>query len=597
MKLVSLYSNQESIFPRIIFHEGFNVVFAQVQDQTVHESDVHNLGKTFLIRVVDFGLLGSASKDHQFKKNPDRFGDFVFYLELETDSGEYVTIRRQVVGRAAISIHVETERNQMLTDLPHSEWKFPSLGLDKAREKLNELLNLEVLQPYSYRKGLGYVLRSQSDYIDEFRITSKFGRSKDRDWKPFLASVLGFDQYPLLEKYSLDQKIEDQSRYRKSLETDAGSSEEYDEINGRIQLLEDRSDNLRNEIDSFSFRELEAEISEDVITRIEQRIAELNRKRYTIDYELQEIEHSLKSEHAFNIDKINEVFREAQLALPNSLVHGYKELVEFNRRLSSDRSKRLRELREKLYEQRYDIESELADLDTERQTALAILQEMKTFKKFKELQGHLYRYEKTISELREKLAFLDRAAAVQRDIKKLEQDRDDIVDQIREMIRSGNSIYTTIRKAFINYVDQVLNVSSVFFVRVNQNGNIEFMTRIIDRDISKRETSEGLGTSYKKLLCACFDLAVLSTYASSRFYHFVYHDGIFEGLDNRIKVNLLQLIRHICDEKGIQYILTVIDTDLPRNEYDAKLLFTEEEIIRELHDKGDQGRLFRMPAF
>jgi uncharacterized protein YydD (DUF2326 family) len=132
---------------------------------------------------------------------------------------------------------------------------------------------------------------------------------------------------------------------------------------------------------------------------------------------------------------------------------------------------------------------------------------------------------------------------------------------------------------------------------VNEYGNLEFNTRTIDRQISERETSEALGTSYKKILCACFDLALLSVYASERFYHFAYHDGIFEGLDNRKKVSLLALIRRVCNEKGIQHILTVIDSDLPRDERDNKLLFSSEEIIRELHDGGNEGRLFKMVAF
>ena len=81
------------------------------------------------------------------------------------------------------------------------------------------------------------------------------------------------------------------------------------------------------------------------------------------------------------------------------------------------------------------------------------------------------------------------------------------------------------------------------------------------------------------------------------FYKFVYHDGIFEGLDNRKKVNLLKLIRNLCKDYGIQYILTVIDSDLPRDEQDNKLLFKETEIVRSLHDDGDDGRLFKMPIF
>jgi uncharacterized protein YydD (DUF2326 family) len=222
---------------------------------------------------------------------------------------------------------------------------------------------------------------------------------------------------------------------------------------------------------------------------------------------------------------------------------------------------------------------------------------METFKKYRGLQDNLRQHEVRILELRERLAFLDRASTAQQEIKKHEREREDTVGKIREMVRGENATYRTIRRTFSEYVEEVLSVPAVLSVSVNQQGNLEFRTRTIDRVVAERETSEALGTSYKKLLCACFDLAILSTYSSSPFYRFAYHDGIFEGLDNRKKVSLLNLIRHVCREKGIQYILTVIDSDLPRDERDQKLLFTEGEIIRELHDEGDQGRLFRMPAF
>lgn len=56
-------------------------------------------------------------------------------------------------------------------------------------------------------------------------------------------------------------------------------------------------------------------------------------------------------------------------------------------------------------------------------------------------------------------------------------------------------------------------------------------------------------------------------------------------------------MREYCTKYDIQYIFTVIDTDLPRDSSDDKIIFSDEEIILELHDDGDDGRLFKMPAF
>jgi hypothetical protein len=42
----------------------------------------------------------------------------------------------------------------------------------------------------------------------------------------------------------------------------------------------------------------------------------------------------------------------------------------------------------------------------------------------------------------------------------------------------------------------------------------------------------------------------------------------------------------------------VIDSDLPRSlESDEQLHFADEEIVITLHDRGNDGRLFKMPAF
>jgi uncharacterized protein YydD (DUF2326 family) len=74
---------------------------------------------------------------------------------------------------------------------------------------------------------------------------------------------------------------------------------------------------------------------------------------------------------------------------------------------------------------------------------------------------------------------------------------------------------------------------------------------------------------------------------------FVYHDGVFESLDNRKKKNLLVVIRRYAD-LGLQPIITLIDSDLPVCQENEPPVFSPTEIVAALHDEGDHGRLFRM---
>lgn len=71
-----------------------------------------------------------------------------------------------------------------------------------------------------------------------------------------------------------------------------------------------------------------------------------------------------------------------------------------------------------------------------------------------------------------------------------------------------------------------------------------------------------------------------------------------EGLDNRVKIRFLKLITEVISSGHIQYVLSVIDSDLSRDiETETKMAFSDEEIELALHDRGDEGRLFKAAPF
>lgn len=597
MKLVSLYTNLPKIFPPIRFREGFNVIFARVKEPFLSGHDSHNLGKTFLIEVIDFTLLGKVRDEHPFKLHPDLFGEFEFYLEIETNAHKYITVKRKVAGAKAISVLVSEESHENLTNLVETAWTHQKLGLEAAQKILDDYINIEVIKPYTYRKGLGYFLRSQSDYTDEFEL-ARFHIGKDMDWKPFLALLLGFDDQIVRKKYELDEQVKRLTEYQKRLESEAGSkSERYDEIKGIIEARESEAERLRSDLEGFNFKEIEVQINEQMVSALETQISGLNSALYTLNYELQEIQRSLKSGLEFDLVDVEKIFREVEIIFPENLVREYTELLEFNQRISTERSKRLTEVQAEKMVNRERIMGQLEQLNSDRQSMLSLIQEKQTLVKYRGLQKYLLQHEEEIIRLKERLIYLDRAAGVKSEITEIQKELAEIQSQLEAILRKENVTYREIRTTFTDFVDVIIKIQAILAVSINQYGNYEFRAKTIDRVISGRQTNESEGTSYKKLLCACFDLSLLTMYTNKSFYRFVYHDGIFEGLDNRIKVRLLNKIRNITQTKGIQYILTVIDTDLPRDDQDQKLLFTEDEVIRELSDEGEQGRLFRMQAF
>jgi uncharacterized protein YydD (DUF2326 family) len=57
------------------------------------------------------------------------------------------------------------------------------------------------------------------------------------------------------------------------------------------------------------------------------------------------------------------------------------------------------------------------------------------------------------------------------------------------------------------------------------------------------------------------------------------------------------VVREQIAKKKTQYILTMIDSDMPRDAAGERIEFPEEEVVLRLHDEGAAGRLFKMAEF
>jgi uncharacterized protein YydD (DUF2326 family) len=165
------------------------------------------------------------------------------------------------------------------------------------------------------------------------------------------------------------------------------------------------------------------------------------------------------------------------------------------------------------------------------------------------------------------------------------------------MLTRTNPVYERFAVTFNRFCQRVLNLEGLFFFRVNASDNFDYQVTLTLPGQTGIPSSQGEGNSYKKIVCALFDLALLKTYEDAPFFHFVYHDGILEALDNRKKLALLEVVREQIRSGKTQYILTLIDADIPRNAQGKRVSFATDEIVLHLHDDGVSGRLFRMPEF
>jgi uncharacterized protein YydD (DUF2326 family) len=601
MKLSRLYTNDNKRFEPIRFNgvtdQRLNVVFANITKPKDADKDSHNLGKTTLIHIIDFLLLKQVNQEHFFLKHAELFGPFVFFLEVQTHKGDYVTIRRSAQNHSKVSLKRHAEGNQDFTTANDSAWDHLDAPLNRAEQLLDGYLDLQAIKPWDYRKGVSYFLRTQEDYVDFFQI-QKFAKGNDIDWKPYLAHIIGIDDTAVTKKYECEDRIDELKKQRSEKQAEVGIDEkDYTKLQNEIAIKEQELARAAALLDTFDFSEQERRITKDLIERIEQRTSEINNELYNINYDLDQMRQSLNVSVTFKIETVKQIFEETKTYIPDKLYSDYDELVDFNKRVTQERNKLLRRQIKELETQQATLDGEGARLNTERVQALALVRSANTFDKFKALQKEFAKQQGELNYLLQQRTRLAKVLELSKQLRELERDRDDAAATLKDAVDNPTKRQQEIAVEFSTLVRRVLDLEGFFFPRINTNGNIEFKIETRSRDNAAQVSSQSEGTSYKKLICALFDLAILRVYAKEPFYHFVYHDGILEALDFRKKRRILEVLRETSTKYNMQCIITAIDDDVPRDEDGQRTPFPDNEIILRLNDSGPSGRLFKTREF
>ena len=598
MKLSRLYSNKPDLFKPVDFVQGLNVILAEIRLPENRNKDTHNLGKTTLGRLLDFGFLAKRDPKFFLFKHLNLFKDFIFFLEIELQDASFVTIRRGVEEATKISFKRHEAGHQDLSALPMAEWDHQDVPFDRARDLLDGLLDWRALKPWSFRKGLGYLLRSQDDFRDVFQLR-KFA-SAHADWKPFFAHVLGFDSQLVAQHYAKEEELTEKQATAQTIKNELGGSiEDISKIEGILLLKQKEAEKKQKLLDAFDFRTHDKDRTKQLVDDIDERIATLNAERYSLTQNKKKILASLEEDQIlFNPDEAQRLFEEAGVLFKGQIKKDFQQLIAFNRAITDERRGYLQEERLEIEVELKRVNTELTALGKKRSDMLSFLSGTDVFSKYKQVSDDMVTLRSDITSLERQRGFLHRLQELRTGIRALTEERGHLQTQIEADVEKQNSdqnsLFSTIRLFFSEIVEEVINRKALLSVSPNQAGHLEFKAEILDE--SGNATSADLGHTYRKLLCIAFDMAVLRSRIDDKFPRFVYHDGVFESLDDRKKENLLVVIRRYA-ELGLQPIITLIDSDLPVRTGENESVFGRDEIVLSLHDENEQGRLFKMKAW
>lgn len=593
MKLSRLYTNRPSVFSAVDFTPGLNVVFAEIRLPQNRKKDTHNLGKTTLGRLVDFCLLSGRDSKFFLFKHQHLFDGFVFLLELELLDGSYMTVRRGVNEPTKISFKRHQARMQDYSELQvPQQWDHVDVPFDRAKDLLDGVLDLRAMKPWAYRKGLGYLLRSQDDYRDVFEPRNN---RKHVEWKPFLAHMLGFNSALVTGLYKKESELSDKQAKLQTIQKELGGTvEDVSKTEGMLLLKQKEAEKKQELLNAFDFRTADKEKTKMVVDDVDAQIAALNSERYSLSLAKKKIITSLEADQVlFNPDDAQQLFAEVGVTFPGQLKKDYEQLIAFNRSITDERRQYLQEERAEIETALKRVTTDLTELGKRRSEILAFLTDTDVFTKYRQVSDDLVDLKADITSIERQRGVLHRLQEMRTEIRTLTEEKGRLQTQIEHDVEEQNSdetsLFSSIRVFFSDIVEDVINRKALLSVSPNKKGHLEFRAEILDE--SGNATSADLGHTYKKLLCVAFDMAVLRAHLDKKAPRFVYHDGVFESLDDRKKSNLLTIMREY-SHLGLQFVITLIDSELP-----ADMEFNDDEIVLNLHDEGPEGRLFRMASW
>ncbi|PZE69314.1 DUF2326 domain-containing protein [Curtobacterium sp. MCPF17_018] len=598
MKLSKLYSNHHDLFAPIVFSSGLNVVLAEIKLPENQNKNTHNLGKTTLGQVIDFCLLARRDREMFLFRNPDLFSSFIFFLEIELRPGYYVTVRRAVAEPSKAAFKRHTTRDADMADLDEEGWDHWRVPFERSRTLLDGMLNLEAVKPWNFRKGLGYLIRSQRDYRDVFQL-GHFA-SAHADWKPYIAHILGFNSALLSEYYLAESEVEELRSAEKVVQRELGGSvEDLSKIEGLLLLRQSDAEKQQKLLDSLDFREQDRNATKRLIDELDEQIAELNAERYSLGFNRRRLLTALEADAIlFDVDNAARIFAEAGVLFSGQIRKDFTQLVNFNRAITDERNQYLREELEQVNESLEEINGRLEGLGAERASSLEFLGDTDVFRKYKTVSDQMIELRADIVSLTRQREHIHRLQELRGKIRETSERLTHLGSAWEREVEATNAadasgLFTVVRLLFDEIVSDVISQGALLTVSLNSELHPEFRAEILNS--LGTATSADRGNTYKKLLCIAFDLAVLRAHQHMGYPEFVFHDGAFETLDPRTKGNLLAVMRQY-SAIGIQQIVTLIDADLPPAGEDGTI-FTEEEIILRLHDVDESGRLFKMASW
>lgn len=559
-------------FKTVVLQPGFNVILAERTKESTKKDSRNGLGKTTLIEIIHFCLGAAAKEGEGIRQEPIK--GWTYFLDIELGGRPY-TISRSTdkpgqvsvvgdwsgwpiqphtdpkTGRACLSVH---DWNKVLG------WLVFNLQLPKPAEKY--LPTFRSLISYFVRKGRDAFSSPFEHYRKQFLW--------DRQVNTAFLLGLGWEY---ARKWQLLRDREDALRKLKEIAdsgTLAGFLGTVGELDAVRFRLEEQIELQQKALDSFrvhaQYREIEERAS-SLTAEIHQLSNENVSGRRMVEF----YESSLVEEKPASPDAVSEIYGDAGIVLPGSVVRRLEEVQDFHRRVTINRRNFLAS---EIARQRAAIagrDLQIRKLVEERASLLLILQTHGALEEYTKLQLNHVQLAQELENVKTRIENLEK---LERERSALKIEREQLGLDARADHEERKSIRQRAISLFNANSEALYAAPGKLVVDIDSSG-FRFQVDI------ERSGSQGI----EQMKVFCFDLLLAQLWSErASGPGFIVHDStIFDGVDERQVAQALQMAARESETRRFQYVCCLNSDLIPEKDFDpgfdllsyARLILTD----------------------
>ncbi|MDE2818765.1 MAG: DUF2326 domain-containing protein [Chloroflexota bacterium] len=584
--ILGVHANREE-FNKVQFSEGFNVVVADITQQSTQKDSRNGLGKTTLLNIIHFCLGGREQPNVGLRVPKLKGWEFsvdLYFRDEEITVSRSVDMTGDVLTDAKEEWFIENIADRYDLTPQQQGLEFTDVRI-KSRRRIDDwtsvlgwvMYDLPVESAATFRNLISYDIR-RNQFENPFE---NFPRQSTKDIQISNAFMLDLNWNHAVKWQELKDR-------KKSVDSIKRAVKQGDnllaEMLGTIGDLETERDRLTREIEKTD-SELRTFQVHPQYVQIENEANELTRHIHDLSNHVLQLkrlidfhEDSMKEEQPAKDSRVIELYEEAGVVMAESLTKRLEEVQAFHVQVTRNRRDYLRSEVMRLNRELANSRSEIERLSNRKAELMRVLESHGALEEYSELQKLYLAYRSTLDAIERQIEQLN---MIETETSQITIEREQLHLDARIDLEERTSLRQA-REVFSSNSEALYEAPGRLVVNVDREAGFRF-----DVDIPR---ASSVGISKMKVFCYDLMRAELWSQREVGPSLLIHDSNIFDGVDERQIALAIELAELKTRECGFQYIVCMNSDSIPYQRFSEG--FDIDKFVRlRLTDSEPAGRL------